>query len=110
MATDDKPLLPRSGRGRGGAARRYSEKEIAVKLRLMAELREKGLPMHEVARRLGVSDTTLYNWQIRAGMNASGLATSARRKHRLVALLRENERLARQRAAAAPQSPGKDRP
>jgi len=57
-------LPPISWNGRSNK-RRFEPEEIAAKLKQASELRAAGMAMHEVACRLGVSDTTLYNWQKR---------------------------------------------
>jgi len=44
----------------------FTEAEIAEKLKVAQALRDEGKPVHEIARVLGVTDTTYYNWLKRA--------------------------------------------
>lgn len=44
----------------------FSEAEIAEKLKVAVTLREEGKRVYEIARALGVTDTTYYNWLKRA--------------------------------------------
>jgi transposase-like protein len=47
-------------------AQSFSEAEIAEKLKEAETLRKEGKRVHEIARVLGVTDTTYYNWLKRA--------------------------------------------
>jgi putative transposase len=44
----------------------FTEAEIAEKLKIAETLREEGKRVYEIARVLGVTDTTYYNWLKRA--------------------------------------------
>jgi putative transposase len=44
----------------------FTEAEIAEKLKIADILREEGKRVYEIARVLGVTDTTYYNWLKRA--------------------------------------------
>lgn len=65
--------------------KRFSEEQI---IGVLKEL-EAGVKLDDIARRIGVSDTTIYNWKAKYG----GLTVSEAR--RLKALEDENGRLKR---------------
>lgn len=52
--------MPKQGRG---YSRGYDPSAIAAKLEIVERFRKDGMRIFEIARRLGVSDTTLYNWR-----------------------------------------------
>ncbi len=52
--------MPKQGRG---YSRGYDASAIAAKLEIVEQFRSDGMRMFEIARRLGVSDTTIYNWR-----------------------------------------------
>lgn len=67
----------------------FSADEISEKLKLARAQRGEGQRIHEIARLIGVTDTTYYNWQKRSqARQASGDAGLNR-------LRRENARLKR---------------
>ena len=45
----------------------YSAAEISEKLKMAEALRDQGKRVYEIARILGVTDTTYYNWLKRSG-------------------------------------------
>lgn len=53
-------LMPKQGRG---YTRGYDASAIAAKLEIVEQFRKDGMRIFEIARRLGVSDTTIYNWR-----------------------------------------------
>ena len=54
--------MPRQGRGYSLG---YDASAIAAKLAIVEQFRKDGMRIFEIARRLGVSDTTIYNWRKR---------------------------------------------
>jgi len=50
----------------------FTEAEIAEKLKVAETLRGEGKRIYEIARVLGVTDTTYYNWLKRAEQPAPG--------------------------------------
>ena len=52
--------MPKQGRG---YTRGYDASAIAAKLEIVEQFRNDGMRIFEIARRLGVSDTTIYNWR-----------------------------------------------
>ena len=66
----------------------FSNAEIAEKLKVAEGLREQGKRVYEIARVLGVTDTTYYNWLKRA-------EKPMRSEDELRRLRRENARLKR---------------
>ncbi len=71
------------------AQKRYSPEQIVMKLREADRLREQGLTVEAVARRLRVTSVTLRRWRERYG------ALQADEAARLRDLELENERLKR---------------
>lgn len=67
----------------------FTESEIAEKLKVAETLRGEGKRVYEIARVLGVTDTTYYNWLKRAEKPARSDETELRR------LRRENAQLKR---------------
>lgn len=67
----------------------FTEAEIAEKLKVAETLRGEGKRIYEIARVLGVTDTTYYNWLKRAEQPARSGDAELRR------LRRENARLKR---------------
>ena len=51
---------PRQGRGYSPA---YDASAIAAKMAIVEQFRKDGMRIFEIARRHGVSDTTIYNWR-----------------------------------------------
>ncbi|QIG48573.1 transposase [Nordella sp. HKS 07] len=66
----------------------FTQAEIAEKLKVAETLRGEGKRVYEIARVLGVTDTTYYNWLKRAEKPRSGDAELRR-------LRRENAQLKR---------------
>jgi putative transposase len=66
----------------------FTEAEIVEKLKVAETLRGEGKRVHEIARVLGVTDTTYYNWLKRA-------EKPMRSEDELRRLRRENARLKR---------------
>jgi putative transposase len=66
----------------------FTEAEIAEKLKIADILREEGKRVYEIARALGVTDTTYYNWLKRA-------EKAMRSEDELRRLRRENAQLKR---------------
>lgn len=52
--------MPKQGRG---YTRGYDASAIVAKLEIVERFRKDGMRIFEIARRLGVSDTTIYNWR-----------------------------------------------
>lgn len=52
--------MPKQGRG---YTRGYDASAVAAKLEIVERFRRDGMRIFEIARRLGVSDTTIYNWR-----------------------------------------------
>jgi putative transposase len=67
----------------------FTEAEIAEKLKVAEALRGEGKRVYEIARVLGVTDTTYYNWLKRTERPARSSETELRR------LRRENAQLKR---------------
>jgi putative transposase len=67
----------------------FTEAQIAEKLKLAEVLRGEGRRVYEIARVLGVTDTTYYNWLKRAEQPQRSGAAELRR------LRRENAQLKR---------------
>ncbi|HTN95999.1 MAG TPA: transposase [Nordella sp.] len=67
----------------------FTEAEIAEKLKMAETLRGEGKRVHEIARVLGVTDTTYYNWLKRAEQPSRSGDAELRR------LRRENAQLKR---------------
>jgi len=67
----------------------FTEAEIAEKLKVAETLRGEGKRIYEIARVLGVTDTTYYNWLKRAEQPARSGDAELRR------LRRENAQLKR---------------
>ena len=67
----------------------FTEAEIAEKLKVAETLRGEGKRIYEIARVLGVTDTTYYNWLKRAEQPARSSDAELRR------LRRENAQLKR---------------
>ena len=59
MTARSRPM-PKQGRG---YTRGYDASAIAAKLEIVERFRKDGMRIFEIARRLGVSDTTIYNWR-----------------------------------------------
>lgn len=59
MTSKSRPM-PKQGRG---YTRGYDATAIAAKLEIVERFRRDGMRIFEIARRLGVSDTTIYNWR-----------------------------------------------
>jgi transposase len=72
--------------------RSFTAAEISSKIALFHAFRQDGMRVHEITRRLGVTDTTIYNWLRKYD------AASAE-KSQLAKLKRENARLRRLVAA-----------
>jgi putative transposase len=70
-------------------AQSFTEAQIAEKLKLAEVLRGEGRRVYEIARVLGVTDTTYYNWLKRAGQPQRFGDAELRR------LRRENDQLKR---------------
>ncbi|CAN5338392.1 hypothetical protein BH10PSE7_BH10PSE7_16710 [soil metagenome] len=67
----------------------YSAAKIAEKLKIAGALRDQGKRVYEIARVLGVTDTTYYNWMRRANSTGNVEASELRR------LRQENAKLRR---------------
>jgi transposase-like protein len=52
--------MPKQGRGYTCG---YDASAIAAKLEIVERFRKDGMRIFEISRRLGVSDTTIYNWR-----------------------------------------------
>ena len=72
--------------------RNFSPEEIRIKVELFHAFRADGMRVYEISRRLGVTDTTIYNWLRKYN-------TAAAEKSQLARLKRENARLRRLVAA-----------
>jgi putative transposase len=73
----------------------FTEAEIAEKLKVAQALRDEGKRVHEIARVLGVTDTTYYNWLKRAEQpQRSGDAELRRLRHENAQLKRAVKSLA----------------
>ena len=68
---------------------RHTVEQVIAKLREIEKLQGQGIPIPKAAKRVGITDQTLYRWRARYG------ALKEDEAHRLKLLEQENQRLRR---------------
>lgn len=79
--------------------RTFTQAEILSKIALFHSFRADGMRVHEITRRLGITDTTLYNWLRKhdaASAETSEITRLKRENARLRRLVAQTYRTARQ--------------